>query len=234
MKRFLVSTFSLLTLAGSALAVQTVSVGRAAGTYLESDHAGEFRLTLHGDPTPGLIRERPFQSFCIEREVDVQSIPVMTYDVTISRRISSTERALTPEAAYLYYSFIRETLVNDYDYDLGPGRETSARVLQAAIWFVQGQGGSLLDLLNVDANWDQVDGNSSEYARANAFVAEAQNSGWTSMGDVRVLNLASLQGTGENEDGQDMLVLLVPAPGAVALGAVGLAMLGCLRRRSRF
>ena len=234
MKRFLVSTFSLLTLAGSALGVQTVSVGRAAGTYSESDHAGEFRLTLYGDPTPGLIGERPFQSFCIEREIDVQSIPAMTYDVTISRRISSTERTLTPEAAYLYYSFIRGTLVNDYNYDLGPGRETSARVLQAAIWLVQGQSGSLLDLLTVDANWDQVDGSSSEYARASAFVAEAQNSGWTSIGDVHVLNLASLQGTGENEDGQDMLVLLVPAPGAIALGAVGLAMLGCLRRRSRF
>lgn len=234
MKRFLVSTFSLLALAGSALAVQTVSVGRMAGTYLDSDHAGEFRLMLHGDPIAGGIPERSFQSFCIEREVDVQSIPAMTYDVTISRRISSTNQALAPEAAYLYYSFVRGTLVNDYDYDLGPGRETSARVLQAAIWFVQGEDRNLLDLLNVDPGWDQVEGNSSEYARASAFVTEAQNSGWTSVEDVRVLNLALLQGLGQDEDGQDMLVLLVPAPGAVALGAVGLAMLGFLRRRSRF
>ncbi len=231
MKRFLVPTLGLLALTGPAVAVQTVTVGRADGTYYRPGWGGEYQLTLHGDPVAGLPMESPFQSFRIETGAAMRSIPGRAYEVAFSDRVMPSGGALTPETAYLYQSFIRRTLIARYDYARGPGRETSARVLRAAVLSVQGVGGSLLDLLNADPQRYPVNGGSLEYAWPSAFVADAEDAGWTSIGDARVLNLSSPVEGEPPADDQDMLVLLVPAPGAVALGAVGLGILGWFRRR---
>jgi len=231
MKRFLVPALGLLALTGQAVAAQTVTVGRADGTYYRPGWGGEYQLTLHGDPVSGLPMESPFQSFRIETVAATGSIPGRAYEVALRDRVMPSGDVLTPEAAYLYPSFIGRTLVIRYDYARGPGRETSARILQAAMLSVQGVGGSLLDLLNADPQRYPVNSGSFEYAWASAFVAEAEDSGWTSIGDVRVLNLSSPVEGEPPADDQDMLVLLVPAPGAVALGAAGLGILGWFRRR---
>lgn len=234
MRRFVVSALGLLALTGPAVAVQTVTVGRADGICYRPGWGGEYQLAMQGDPVPGLALENPFQSLRARSGTGIEFVPAKTYGGTLYDRVVRGGGALTPEATYLYHSFVGGTPVTDYDDAPGLGRQTPARVLQAAMLSVQGGSESLLDILSADPQWYPVNNRSLEYAWANAFVAEAEDPGWNAVGDVRVLSLSSLADDEPPADDQDMLVLLVPAPGAVALGAAGLGILGWFRRRPGF
>ena len=234
MRRFVVSTLGLLVLAGPAVAVQAITVGRADGTCYRPDWGGEHQSAMQGDPVPGLARESPLPSLRVESGAGIKSVLGKTDEVTLYDRVMWVGDALTPEASHLYHLSVRGVPRTGHDHARGLGCEMPARVRQAPMLSVQGVSESLLDTLSADPQWDPINGGSLEDAWANAFVAEAEDPGWTSIGDVRVLNLSSLADDELPADDQDMLVLLVPAPGAVALGAAGLGILGWFRRRPGF
>jgi len=219
MKRFSCGVLLGLLMASSALAVPSVTVGRTAGTFPDSPLSGEFTLTPNAD-LQAIIGPGSFQSFCIEAHEDV--VVSNTYQVVVNdeailgdgRRpgeVSGPDGGdlVSPQTAYLYTQFRAGTLAG-YDFTPGLGRETSARALQTAIWYLEGEVGYQdINMLTPEAQ---------------AFIAAAEASGWTNAGSVVALNLY---------DGklcyQDMLAT-VPVPSAMLLGGIGTCLIGCLRR----
>jgi hypothetical protein len=132
---------------------------------------------------------------------------------------------LDAETAYLYTQFATGVL-SGYDYsDTGIGRDVSAGALQRLIWNIEGEGGGL----NVGDSWlgitliqDQVDLISSWRTAYN-------NSGWTGIGNVRVLQMTTTSSCGTQLK-QDQLYL-TPTPAAVLLGILGLGVAGWKLRK---
>jgi len=195
-----------------ALPVQADMTGTFSDSYGSGD-GGEFIFTPTGDYN-GLTLA-PFPTFCLEVNelIDFKStfaVVDISESATHGGAGGGDPDPLDERTAWLYESFRDESL-SAYGFDFGTGtdRIASADALQEVIWAIEEER---------DASWPPGSLQDTFYAAANN---EANG-----LGSVRVLNVEWLDGT----PAQSQLVL-VPVPGALVLGALGLGIVGIAKRR---
>ncbi|MBL0922130.1 MAG: hypothetical protein IBJ10_08390 [Phycisphaerales bacterium] len=194
---------------------------------------GLFRVTINnttGLPASSIggdiVAGKVFLTFCIEIGENINFGNNYNFAVNVESinggASPNNPQPLMNQTAYLYSAFRAGTLTTAFDIT----SNADVNALQDAIWFFQNQ----LGAADVDDNANLIDGvagNGELSAKAIAFVNEANAAGWTTIRNVRVLNVGAA-GSYNNQD----LIAIIPLPQGVGLASAGLLVLGARRRRS--
>jgi hypothetical protein len=223
--RTVVLTFLAASIPMAVTVVKANSVVLTQGNY-SYDVGGEFTATTSqsflNNYVPSTIVNGGFETFCIETTVNFT--PGSTYSYNLSGT-DSLGRQLTEGAAFLYYEFAKGTLPG-YVYNNTAQRNTDAGLLQAAIWWLQG-------------NQTYNDGSYQIPSTSNNTF---YNLAITTLGSINATNANNgqygvevLQMWNGSSPAQNQLVLVPDAgmtAGLLGMGLVGMFLVQSRRRKS--
>jgi hypothetical protein len=129
---------------------------------------------------------------------------------------------ISVQTAYLYTQFSKGTL-SSYDYGgTSAVRAADADALQNAFWYLEGELGTQSSALFNTLS-----------AQTKTWITEANTSGWTGIGNVRVLNLYTSPSFGTSISQDQLFMLPVPEPETYAMMLAGLGLIGFVANRRR-
>jgi len=169
-----------------------------------------------------------FQTFCLETSEFFS--PGNAYNVAVSDKIMYNAGQFLPNGepltlgtAWLYSEFAAGTL-SGYNYTQGGGRIATAGNLQQAIWYLQGEVGSLVN--------GGADGTYFYNTAQTALSALSENISDPANGayGVVALNLTD----GSNNDQDQLMIVPAPEPGVLSLGLLALLSMGGYKVRALF
>lgn len=205
----------------TAVNADTVVLDQGAYSY---DVGGEFTAytspeSYLGNYASSTVVNGGFQTFCIETTVDFSPGSSYTYNLS---SVDSQGRQLSEGAAFLYYEFATGQLAG-YDYNVPStsadqaARKTDAGLLQAAIWWLQGQ-----QKYTVDGQYQvPTTSNNPYYNLAVTTLGADVTSANNGLFGVDILQMWDGSTAAQNQ----LVVVSVPDGGTTA-GLLGLAFVG--------